>query len=405
MVTSHPPHQQHQFTLRTFPSLAPLGRLIAASLCAVAIAAIALPVVAQESVQDAREQREEARSEQLAAQAEIELLEAEDVDVRAALDAATELVSRQQARVDATRQELQQAIATQRQREIAVDWAANDLAVLRDEAQAFAIRAYLQADRDTVAVLLGAADVNEGIKKVALLDAVSANAADVLDQLRAAEDEHEASVELAVAAVGKVAEVDATLSAELGLLEEERSKHAAIKAELDARIAEWEAKLAEFEEEEEELTEFILAQQARALGVGVTVDLSAISTEGYIWPTAGGVASGYGQRLHPVLGYYRLHSGLDIGGAMGQPIFASKEGTVILAGWNGGYGNTVVIDHGGGITTLYAHQSALNVSVGQSVSRGDIVGQVGSTGLSTGPHLHFEVRVNGTAIDPLPFMP
>lgn len=100
-----------------------------------------------------------------------------------------------------------------------------------------------------------------------------------------------------------------------------------------------------------------------------------------------------------------MHSGLDIGGASGQPIFAAKEGTVILAGWNGGYGNTVVIDHGGGITTLYAHQLQLNVSKGQTVGRGDIIGQVGSTGLSTGPHLHFEVRLNGTPIDPLAFMP
>lgn len=392
-------------TFPTPPTLASLYRALAVGLCALAIGAVSLPVVAQESIQDARDQRDAARDEQLAAEAEIELLEAEDVEVRAALDAATELVNRQQAKVDAVRQQLQQAIATQRQREIAVDWAAADLAALRDEAQAFAVRAYLQADQDPTAVILGAADVNEGIKKVALLDAVSANAADVLDQLRAAEDEHEASVELAAIAVDDVAVIDAELSGELAVLEEDRAKHAAIKAELDSRIAEWEARLAEFEDEEKELTEFILAEQAKVLGVGVTVDLSAISLEGYVWPTGGGVASGYGMRLHPVLGYYRLHAGLDIGGAMGQPIFAAKEGTVILAGWNGGYGNTVVIDHGDGITTLYGHQSQLNVSTGMNVSRGDIIGQVGSTGLSTGPHLHFEVRLNGAAIDPLPFMP
>jgi murein DD-endopeptidase MepM/ murein hydrolase activator NlpD len=367
--------------------------------------AVALPVVAQESIQDAREQRESARSEQLAAQAEIDVLAAEDIEVRAALDAATELVGLQQARVDAAQQQLQQAIATQRQSEIAVDWALADLAALRNEAQAFAVRAYLQADRDPTAVLLGAADVNEGIKKIALLDAVSANAADVIDQLRTAEDEHEASVERASFAVDEVAVIDAELSSELAVLEEERSKHAAIKAELDGRIAEWEAKLAEFEGEEQELTDFILAQQARVLGVGVTVDLSSISTDGYVWPTGGGVASGFGSRLHPVLGYYRMHSGLDIGGAMGQPIFAAKGGTVIRAGWNGGYGNSVIIDHGGGVTTLYAHQSQLEAAVGQTVSRGDIIGQVGSTGLSTGPHLHFEVRVNGVAVDPLQFMP
>ena len=100
-----------------------------------------------------------------------------------------------------------------------------------------------------------------------------------------------------------------------------------------------------------------------------------------------------------------MHSGLDIGGAQGQPIWAASEGIVIMAGWNGGYGNSVIIQHANGTTTLYAHMSGFAVANGDYVGTGALIGSVGSTGLSTGPHLHFEVRVNGSPVDPRPYLP
>ena len=99
----------------------------------------------------------------------------------------------------------------------------------------------------------------------------------------------------------------------------------------------------------------------------------------------------------------RLHAGLDTAAPTGTPIYACWGGRVAVAGWQGGYGNAVVIDHGGGQATLYAHQSVIAVSVGQAVNAGQLIGYVGSTGNSTGPHLHFEVRVNGTPVDPAPY--
>lgn len=122
------------------------------------------------------------------------------------------------------------------------------------------------------------------------------------------------------------------------------------------------------------------------------------------WPLNGRVVSRFGYRVHPILGIRRLHTGIDIDGSTGDPIRAAEDGRVILAQTYGGYGRAVVIDHGGGMATLYAHQSSLAVSVGDNVERGETIGYVGCTGLCTGPHLHFEVRINGGFVDPMDYL-
>ena len=122
------------------------------------------------------------------------------------------------------------------------------------------------------------------------------------------------------------------------------------------------------------------------------------SAAGFIWPCDGVVVSGFGMR------WGRMHEGIDIGCAYGTPNRAAASGTIIYAGWLGGYGNLVVVDHGNGLSTAYAHASSILVGVGQSVSQGETVSLVGSTGNSSGPHLHFEVRVNGQAVDPLLYL-
>jgi len=125
-----------------------------------------------------------------------------------------------------------------------------------------------------------------------------------------------------------------------------------------------------------------------------------------MWPTDGGsISSGYGNRIHPIYKEERMHTGIDIGGiGYDAPVYASADGIVITAGWLGGYGNAVIIDHGNGISTLYGHNSKLTVKVGQEVKRGDLIAKSGSTGVSTGPHIHFEVRVNGKTVNPLEWL-
>lgn len=117
-------------------------------------------------------------------------------------------------------------------------------------------------------------------------------------------------------------------------------------------------------------------------------------------PSDGPITSGFGDRIHPILGYSRFHSGLDFGADYGSPIYVADAGIVIFAGWYGGYGQAAIVDHGNNTTTLYAHASELYVSEGQAVQRGQVIGEVGSSGLSTGPHLHFEVRASGEPVDP-----
>jgi len=124
-------------------------------------------------------------------------------------------------------------------------------------------------------------------------------------------------------------------------------------------------------------------------------------TGGMTRPVPGGVTSGFGMRFHPILNYSRMHQGVDLRASYGTPIIAVSDGRVEFAGWHGGHGNAVALNHGGGLETLYGHMSRIAVHVGESVHRGTVIGFVGSTGLSTGPHLHFEVHRNGVPVNPL----
>ena len=138
---------------------------------------------------------------------------------------------------------------------------------------------------------------------------------------------------------------------------------------------------------------------------------SSTSGKGYVggeflWPTPSCsiITSNFSpRRKNPVTGVYKRHTGVDIGASYGAAIIAANAGTVTLAGWNSGYGNCVVIDHGGGRATLYAHMSSIGTSKGQYVTKGQQIGKVGSTGNSTGPHLHFEILINGNAVDPMQY--
>lgn len=144
----------------------------------------------------------------------------------------------------------------------------------------------------------------------------------------------------------------------------------------------------------EQLIRNIQAGKGGAIGSGI-----------HMWPTSGPITSPFGWRTHPIFGTQRFHSGIDIGADYGDSVVATDGGVVIYADWMGGYGKAVIVDHGGGISTLYAHNSELVVSEGQRVYKGQMISRVGSTGYSTGPHLHYEVRQGGSPVNPMNYLP
>jgi len=161
----------------------------------------------------------------------------------------------------------------------------------------------------------------------------------------------------------------------------------------------------ENKELQDEISALIRAEANKnTISQGITNSQQNNTNAGYIKPVSGRVTSSYGYRIHPILGYRKLHTGIDFAATSGTPIKATRAGTVIRASYNSTYGNNVIIDHGNGVTTLYAHMSALNTSYGSKVSQGQIIGYVGSTGMSTGPHLHLEFRLNGNLVNPAPYL-
>ena len=184
------------------------------------------------------------------------------------------------------------------------------------------------------------------------------------------------------------------------------------KAEFEKAQANWDSLDAEIVRLQKQISEQKKAEEAaararKATRVHSNISVSSAPRNGqsYTWPLPGhySISSPYGYRVHPILGYSKFHSGIDIPAPSGTPIVAAKSGTVIMSKLMSGYGNVVMIDHGDTVT-VYAHCSALNVGVGDSVNAGDVVAFVGSTGLSTGAHLHFEVRVNGSTVNPLGYV-
>ncbi len=243
---------------------------------------------------------------------------------------------------------------------------ADEAELARLQAQQDADRVAAEGDRDAVAGLVA--------QQEALVAEVDAQAADKQAVLRGLEADRGAAEALI-----------ADLQAESDRIEQELAA-AAARAAAEAAAA---------------------AAAAAASGGSSSGSSSSGGTAGvvagngrFIIPVNGRISSEYGYRTHPISGARRLHAGMDIAAGTGTPIGAAGSGTVIFAGWRGGYGNCIIIDHGGGIATLYAHQSRLGASVGQSVGQGQVIGYVGSTGYSTGPHLHWEVRVNGSPQNP-----
>ncbi len=343
----------------------------------------------------ARSQLPEARKELAAAQSE--LAQAQERKSAADVKVATAIAKVAKAKQDIAATEQQIAFLEQRIGQMAREvyeqgGTMSEVEILLDShdpgdfaSRLEALRSIAQGNNNTLSDLDAAkAQLNVRLASLKVLEKEAEDA-----QAEAQAEVQKAADAKARADAAK-AKIDELVAARSSALRDARDRKAAVRKQYNQLKA-----------EQERIAQIARAAAAKASRgqTGVPVNIGA---GGLAWPAPGApVVGNVGPRIHPVYGYRSCHTGADIGAGMGSPILAAADGVVVSIQNGGPYGLHTLIQHGSGTSTMYAHQSATTVSVGQRVKRGDVIGRVGSTGWSTGPHLHFEVHVNGTPYDPM----
>lgn len=255
---------------------------------------------------------------------------------------------------------------------------------------------YMNSNESAIDILLQSKSITDFLEKVELINRISKRDKQIVEDMNLAKQEVEYK--------RKLKETEKLETQKEAKEKKDRlDNFVASRADLERQIKQSKDRIALLEKQEKELLE----KSKEMNNLIVTLSRRAKYVEGQmVWPLqyTTSISSPFGNRRHPITRKYSMHTGIDIEGKSGESILAANKGTVIIAGWQDVYGNTIVIDHGGGITTLYAHCSKILVKKGDEVKVGQIIGKVGSTGWSTGPHLHFEVRVNGEPENPLNYV-
>jgi murein DD-endopeptidase MepM/ murein hydrolase activator NlpD len=266
------------------------------------------------------------------------------------------------------------------------------------------VELYESDDPSTLDVLLSTESLSDFLDQISYVRDIGSQDARITGQVNSAKVRMHAVREKTKATRNKVATVTRTIAVRTAQVRSEKERLlisekglAKAKGHKKEQLASIQQSKAEYLNEAAGLQASYGAVSAQIQAAGSSSYDSTPSASGLIWPVNGPVVSPFGMR------WGRLHAGIDIAVPYGTPIHAAASGTVIFAGWMGGYGNFVIIDHGGGLSTGYAHQSSIAVG-GGSVSQGQVIGYVGCTGHCFGPHLHFEVRINGNPVDPLGYL-
>ena len=379
--------------------------LLAGSILALAVLLGATTAVAaQETIQEAEQRQEQIEEERQDVNNRIAYISGQQLEILQGRNEARQAFEEQQAKIQAVRQA--RNASSLRHLQLQEDIAAfqTQLEELNRVKTDIVVQRYLQDRTDPVEILFSNVDVGEGLSLAALTETLFSNAADVAEQARVVSDDLRLAQQESERLLTEMADLDRELTEALPLLEERRASWEALQEQYDRIASEWRTARANLDAEDRALEAFIQEERAREEIRRRLAQLALSGGDGFVRPARGNVVSVYGNRLHPILGYYRLHAGIDYDGQTGDSVIASRSGIVILVGWRGGYGRTIILQHNEGFTTLYAHLSSYNVEVDQVVEAGQKIGEIGSTGLSTGPHLHFEIRKDGVPVDPAPYL-
>ena len=268
---------------------------------------------------------------------------------------------------------------------------------------------YESDEASTIDVFLGASSVQDALDKVQYLNDIGDQDRRVAQQVAAAKAQIRVQRAKTKKLRGSVQSETAVISARTAQTRYVRDQLVGAKGDLSTKQQQKLQDISKLTKEQQGEAGEIDALRASSASLAARIQAaqagrqsggpsSTPSSAGLVWPASGPVTSPFGWR------WGRMHEGIDIGAGYGAPIHAAAAGTVIYCGWESGYGNLTVIDHGGNLATAYGHQSSISVACGQQVSQGQVIGAVGNTGHSTGPHLHFEVRVNGSPVDPLGYL-
>jgi len=324
---------------------------------------------------DLQDQMDEVKEKKHAVSAEMAELKEKIESVQGEINEIQKDIDVKQDEIDVAQAEIQQTEADIAQRQEGLD------ARLRTM--------YKNGSVGYLDVLLGSNSISEFLSNLEMIQRIYKNDQNTLVEL---ENQHDSLEGKRATLEAERAELDEKKSEQQEKQEELQVSQTALQEKLDALNAEADAISAEIVARQE-----ALQQQNQQSG--------SYQGGALMWPCdATIITSEFGFRIHPLTGIYTGHTGIDIGCSMNSPVYAAEGGTVILSEWYGGYGYAVVIDHGNGLSTLYGHNDYLIANVGDKVSRGQVVASSGSTGWSTGPHLHFEVRVNGAYTNPWPYL-
>lgn len=262
------------------------------------------------------------------------------------------------------------------------------------------IAMYESSDTEYLDVILSSRSISEFLSNYFLITEIIRYDTELLEEMKSKKDEIELDKKMLDTNKKELATIKTNKTKTAKIIENTKTIRENYIAKLSNQEKEIQAKIDEYNTQFAQVNSEILALSMQG------IDSKYIGGE-MAWPVPGytRITSKYGMRTHPITGVYKLHTGVDVGAPTGANFVAANDGIVVKAGYNGAYGNMVIIDHGGGVSTLYAHGSEITVNVGDTVKKGEtVVLKVGSTGYSTGAHAHFEVRLNGVVTDPMPYI-